>query len=103
MTVATSLDRNACPRLIFEILRHHRCRAAQECEGANKHALVADRHQLRHAAAIGRGQDSNRIASGRPKQVGMSFARNLFAQTLAMAVALGARPPRGLAYLASHV
>ena len=42
-------------RLMPEVLGHHRGSAAQEREWACKHALVANRHQLRHAGAIARG------------------------------------------------
>jgi hypothetical protein len=65
MAVATSLDGNARDRLMLEILRHHRRRATQECEWAGKHAVVAHRDQLRHAIAIARGQNCDRIAGGR--------------------------------------
>jgi hypothetical protein len=49
--------------------------APQERERTNKHALVANRYQLRHPATIARGQDGDRIAIGGPEQVGVAFAR----------------------------
>src|SRR5262249_6242257 len=103
MAIAASLDRNASDGLMLEILGHHRGRAAQECERARQHALIAHWDQFRHAAAIARSQDGDRIASSRSEQIGVSFARRLFAQTLAVLVAFGARAPWGLGDLAGDV
>src|SRR5262249_4318877 len=55
MTVAAGLDGNSRGRLMPQVLRHYRGRAAQEGEWACKHALIANRYQLRHARAVARG------------------------------------------------
>src|SRR5262249_57441015 len=54
MAVAARLDENAGARLVFEVLGHHRGGAAQERKRTGKHAIVANRYQLRHTAAIAR-------------------------------------------------
>src|SRR5258708_17655902 len=96
MAVAASLDGNARARLMLEVLGHHRGSAAQERERTYKHALVANGYQFRHPAPIARSQNGDRIASGGPEQLSVSFPRNLLAQALAVLITLGERAPRGL-------
>src|SRR5262245_66237081 len=103
MAVAASLDGNAGARLMLEILGHHRGGAAQERERTYKHALVANRYQLRHAAAIARGQDGDRITLAGSEQLRVPLARHFFAQALAVRKTLGERAPRGLGHLACDV
>src|SRR5262249_51760432 len=103
MAVAASLDGNAGARLMLEILGHHRGAAAQERERTYKHALVANRYQLRHAAAIARGQDGDRITLAGSEQLRVPLARHLCAQALAVRITLGERAPRGLGHLACDV
>src|SRR5262249_4477708 len=103
MAVAASLDGNAGARLMLEILGHHRGGAAQERERTYKHALVANRNQLRHAAAIARGQDGDRITIAGSEQFGVPLARPVFAQAVAGPKTLGERAPRGLGHLACDV
>src|SRR5262245_29681689 len=103
MAVAASLDGNAGARLMLEVLGHHRGGAAQERERTDKHALVANRYQLRHAATVARGQDGDRIAIAGPEQLGVPLARHLCAQALAVRITLGERAPRGLGHLACDV
>src|SRR5262249_33872617 len=89
--------------LMLEVLGHHRGGAAQERERTYTHALVALRDQLRHAAAIARGQDGDRIALAGPEQLGVPLARHLRAQALAVRITLCERAPRGLGHLACDV
>src|SRR5262249_35490754 len=103
MAVAAGLDENAGARLVFEVLGHHRGGAAQERKRTGKHAIVANRYQLRHTAAIARGEDGDRIALAGTKQLGVPLARYLFAQALAVLITLGGRAPGGLAHLAWEI
>jgi len=77
--------------------------APQERERTNKHALVANRYQLRHPATIARGQDGDRIAIAGSEQLGVPLARYLFAQAPAVRKTLGERAPGGLAHLACDI
>src|SRR5262249_7440441 len=103
MAVAASLDGNAGARLMLEVLGHHRGGAAQERERTYKHALVANRYQLRHAVAIARGKDGDRITIAGSEQLGVPLTRHLFAQALAVRITLGERAPGGLAHLVCDV
>src|SRR5262245_16113705 len=103
MAVAASLDGNAGARLMLEVLGHYRGGAAQERERTYAHALVTNRDQLRHAVAIARGQDGDRIAIAGSEQLGVPLARHLFAQALAVRIALCERAPRGLGHLTCDV
>ena len=98
MAVAASLNRNPGDWLVPKILRHHRGGTAQEGERARQHALVADRHQLGHPRAVGRGEDGDRVAIGRPAQIGVFFARSLLAQSRAVLVSFGQRAGRCLVH-----
>ena len=55
MAVAAGLYGNSRTRLMLQVLSHHRGSASQESEWACKHALIANRHQFRHAGAVTRG------------------------------------------------
>src|SRR4029077_21053754 len=103
MAVAASLNGDAGCRLMPEVLGHDRGRPAQEGERASKHAFVTHRDQVRHAGAVARGEDGDRIAIGGAEQVGVTLARNLFAQPLALPVAVGARAPGKLGDVACGV
>src|SRR6516164_6205690 len=74
MAVAAGLHGNPRARLMPQVLRHHRGRAAQEGEWACEHAVVANRYQLRHARAVAARQDRYRVAIGGPKQISVLFA-----------------------------
>ncbi|MNT09472.1 hypothetical protein D3C72_1442570 [compost metagenome] len=52
--IAAQLRRDAAVRQPGEVVRHQAGGAAVEREGADQHAAVAHRHQLGHAAAVGR-------------------------------------------------
>jgi hypothetical protein len=62
MAVTAGLDGNSRGRLMPQVLRHHRGRAAQEGEWACKHSLIANRYQLRHARAVPTRQECHRVA-----------------------------------------
>ena len=68
MAVAASLNGDAGCRLMPEVLGHDRGRPAQEGERACKHAFVTHRDQVRHAGAVARGEDGDRIAIGGPSR-----------------------------------
>jgi hypothetical protein len=89
--------------LMLEVLGHHRGSAAQERERTHKHALVANRYQLRHTATIARGQDGDRITLAGSGELGVPLARYLCAQALAVRITLGERAPGGLGHLACDV
>ena len=94
MAVAACLDGNSCGRLMAQVLRHHRGRAAQEGEWACKHSLVANRYQLRHARAVAARQDRYRVAIGGPKQISVLFAGVFLPQADAPIVTFGKRAGR---------
>ena len=91
MAVAAGLDGNSRGRLMPQVLRHHRGRAAQEGERADQHALVAFRHQLGQPRAVGLSQDRDRVAISRAAQLSVLLTRRLLAQPRALLVALGER------------
>jgi hypothetical protein len=89
MAVAARLDRNSRGRLMPQVLRHHRGRAAQEGEWAGKHSLIANRYQLRHAGAVASRQERYRVAVERPEQIRVFLTGGLSPQANAPIVAFG--------------
>jgi hypothetical protein len=92
MAIAAGLDGNSPGRLMPQVLRHHRGRAAQEGEWACKHSLIANRYQLRHAGAVPTRQDGDRVTISRPEQISVLFAGRLSPQADALFVTFGAVP-----------
>ena len=91
MAVAAGLHRQMGYRLIGKIGCHDGRRAAQECEGIDRHASVALRHQFRHAILVAFRQDGDGIARQLCRQIRVRFTRRLGAKGLTLLVPVGAR------------
>src|SRR5262249_45341464 len=98
MTIAASLDRNPRSWLVPEILGHDGGSTAQKCEWASQHALVTNRHQLGHSGAVGRCENSDRVAFHWFEQIRVLLAQTLLAQSYPVLVAFGQRTGRCLGH-----
>ncbi len=99
VAIAACLYRDAGGGLMLEVVGHHGRGAAQEGERARGHALIAHRHELGHARAVGGGEDFDRIARRGPEQVGVLLARRLPAQSHSVIVTFS----EGAGCVLSHV
>jgi hypothetical protein len=88
MAIAAGLHRRACDRLMREISRHHRRRAAKKTERVQHHALVALRQKFRDALGVGFRKDRDRVAIPGSMQLGVRFARDARLQFSALVVSL---------------
>ncbi len=90
MTVAAGLHRRPGERLMREIGRHHRRRAAQEGERVDHHSLVALGDELGDPLGVGFRQNGDRVPIPGAMQFRVSLARGPRSQLPALLVSLGA-------------
>ena len=88
MTVAASLHRRCCERLMREIGRHYRRCAAKKRERIHHHSLVTLRHELGDALGVGFRKNGYGVPIPGPMEFRMSFARGPRSQVPALLVSL---------------
>ena len=77
-------------RLMREIGRHHRRRAAKKRERVRHHSLVALRHELGDALGVGFRQNGDRVPIPGAVQFRVGFARDARSQLSALLVSVRA-------------